>query len=150
VLVIDVNVLVGAFHREAHDHEACRAWLADVVNSEQSFGFPDFVMFNFVRVVTLPRPWKQAIDTSEALRFIEQLMRTPNCQLLVPTERHWSVFQDLCIASGARGNLINDAYLAAFALDHDAEVITFDQDFAKFPRLKWRSPFEQRVIINPP
>ena len=30
------------------------------------------------------------------------------------------------------GNLVNDAYLAALAIEHDAAVATFDRDFTRF------------------
>lgn len=32
----------------------------------------------------------------------------------------------------AVGNLLNDAYLAALALEHGGRVVTFDRDFARF------------------
>jgi predicted nucleic acid-binding protein len=33
---------------------------------------------------------------------------------------------------------VSDAYLAALAIEHGAEPITTDRDFARFPGLRWR------------
>jgi predicted nucleic acid-binding protein len=38
------------------------------------------------------------------------------------------------------GNLINDAHLAALAIEHRAEVITYDSDFGRFPGVAWSTP----------
>jgi hypothetical protein len=43
-------------------------------------------------------------------------------------------------ALGTGGNLVNDAYLAAVALAHGAEIVSFDADFARFPGVRWRPP----------
>jgi uncharacterized protein len=37
---------------------------------------------------------------------------------------------------------VPDAYLAAIAIDRDAELITADRGFARFPDLRWRHPFD--------
>jgi predicted nucleic acid-binding protein len=58
-----------------------------------------------------------------------------------PGVRHWSIFADLCRASNARGNLVQDAWFAALAIESGCEWITLDRDYAKFPELRWRAPF---------
>ena len=44
--------------------------------------------------------------------------------------------------SGAKGNLIPDAYFAALAIEWGCEWVTTDRDYARFPGLKWRHPLE--------
>ena len=39
-------------------------------------------------------------------------------------------------------NLIQDAYLAAIALEHNCTYITTDRDYARFPTLRWRHPLD--------
>ena len=39
-----------------------------------------------------------------------------------------------------RRNLTTNVQLAAFALEHDAEMLSNDTDFARFPSLRWRNP----------
>jgi predicted nucleic acid-binding protein len=41
----------------------------------------------------------------------------------------------------ARGDLVADAWFAALAIESECEWITLDRDFARFPRLRWRTPF---------
>jgi len=41
---------------------------------------------------------------------------------------------------GTAGNVVNDAHLAALALEYDGEVVTFDRDFGRFPGVRWRTP----------
>jgi predicted nucleic acid-binding protein len=47
--------------------------------------------------------------------------------------------------SGATGNLVHDAHIAALCLEHGiTELITADRDFARFPGLRVRNPFAGR------
>jgi hypothetical protein len=61
---------------------------------------------------------------------------------VTPGSRHWTLFLDLCRKAGAKGNLVSDAYHAALAIESGCEWITTDRDFARFPGLRWRTPFE--------
>lgn len=38
------------------------------------------------------------------------------------------------------GNLMIDAHLAALAISHGATLVSFDNDFARFPNLRWTRP----------
>jgi len=64
----------------------------------------------------------------------------PDARLLQPGPRYWEIFEQLCIATGARGNLITDAAIAALAIEHDCELITTDRDFRRFPGVRSRHP----------
>jgi predicted nucleic acid-binding protein len=35
---------------------------------------------------------------------------------------------------------VNEAHLAALAIEHGAEVVSFDRDFGRFPGLRWSLP----------
>lgn len=41
---------------------------------------------------------------------------------------------------GAAGNLVNDAHLAALAIEHGAELNSLDSDFSRFSGLRWINP----------
>jgi predicted nucleic acid-binding protein len=60
--------------------------------------------------------------------------------VLLPSERHWSIFSALCRASNASGNLVQDAWFAALAIEHGCEWISTDADYARFTGLRWRRP----------
>jgi len=85
--------------------------------------------------MTTPAPIESALAFAEALRG------QPNALPLAPGPRHWGVFERLCRDAGVRGNLVPDAYLAALAIEHGAELVTADRDFERFPGLRWRMPF---------
>jgi len=51
----------------------------------------------------------------------------------------------LCIAAGAKGNLVADAFHAALAIEVGAELITTGRGFSRFPGLRWRHPLEGPV-----
>jgi uncharacterized protein len=78
--------------------------------------------------------------SSNVLSFCTVLFGQPNCHWIEPGPRHWSIFMDLCKKAAASGNLVQDAWLAALAIESGCEWITFDRDFARFPGLRWRIP----------
>ena len=41
--------------------------------------------------------------------------------------------------SGSGGNLVNDAHLAALAIEHRSQIVTYDHDFGRFP-VTWHRP----------
>lgn len=149
MVIVDVNVLVYAAHRESPHHDVFEKWWAALLVSDRAFGVPEVVLCNVIRVLTLPRPWKRRFTCAEALDFCNTIRSSPRCMVLQPSERHWALFDDLCRRTGTEANLVNDAYLAAFALDLDAEWVTADRDFARFPGLRWRRLPANQVQTNP-
>ena len=138
----DVNVLVYAHREDAHDHQAYRGWLESAVNADSAFGLSDLVVSGFVRIVTHPQSFMRPSPVAKAMRFAEELRSRPNRIAVTPGRDHWRIFRRLCDESGAKGNLIPDAFLAAMAIEHGCEWITTDGDFARFPGLKWRHPLK--------
>lgn len=55
--------------------------------------------------------------------------------------KDWLEFETLCRMSGATGNLLQDAWFAALAIESGGEWNTTDRDYARFDGLKWRLPF---------
>ena len=49
--------------------------------------------------------------------------------------------RDLRHKSKAIGNLLQDAWFAAVAMESGCEWITTDRDYARFAGLAWRAPF---------
>ena len=66
----------------------------------------------------------------------------PNTTVLAPGARHWQIFADLCRETGARGNLVAAAYLAALAIETGSEWITTDRDYRRFRGLRLRHPLD--------
>ena len=142
MLLPDVNILVHAYREAAPNHSRFREWLENLVNGDATYGMSDIVLSGFLRIVTHPAVFNPPSPIHNAQSFVEDLRDQPNCVLVVPGSRHWEIFTRLCQSSGVRGNLVPDAYLAALAIESGSEWITMDGDYARFPGLRWRRPFD--------
>jgi toxin-antitoxin system PIN domain toxin len=140
MILLDVNVLVHAFHAGTPEHPAYRAWLEAAVASDEPFGVSELVLSGFVRVATHPRVFDPPVPLADALAFADAIRAQPNAVTVAPGARHWEIFERLCRQAGAKGNLVADAYLAALALESGCEWITTDRDFSRFEGLRWRHP----------
>lgn len=142
MILLDVNILVRAFHEGAPEHARYRDWLDDAVLSPEPFGVSELVLSGFVRVATHPRVFDPPAPIERALEFADAVRGQPNAVVVAPGPRHWRIFATLCAAAGAKGNLVPDAYLAALAIETGSEWITADRDFSRFPGLRWRHPLQ--------
>ncbi len=142
MVIPDVNVLVYAFRSDVPDHHRYLAWLEALVNSDQTYALPNSVLSGFLRVVTHPRAFAYPSPLDSALAFAGQIRGAAGCVPVAPGARHWDIFSGLCQRAQVRGNLVPDAYLAALAIESGSEFITTDRDFARFPGLRWRHPFD--------
>ncbi len=140
MILFDVNVLVNA-HVTGQTHRAVAAELLErTLAGPAPFALSELVLSAFVRITTHPRALVSPTRLPDALAFCRALREHPGAHLVAPGARHWSIFERLCMAVEAKGSLIPDAYLAALAIEHGCEWISFDRDFARFPGLRWRSP----------
>jgi uncharacterized protein len=140
VILIDVNILVYAHRADSPHHEPMRKWLEDIINGDQAYGISDLVLSGFLRIVTHRRVFDPPSKMEDALRFCAEIREQPHCVRIMPGPRHWDIFTGLCKITGAKGNLVPDAYLAALALESGSEWITSDRDYSRFPKLRWRHP----------
>lgn len=145
MILVDVNILVYAHRTGAKDHERYREWVLAMATGPEAFGLSDQVLGAFVRIVTNPKIYPDPTPLADALTFADRLRSRPNCVRVQPGPRHWELFADLCRRSGARGNLVSDAWFAALAIESGSEWITEDRDYSRFPGLRWRRPFGDRV-----
>jgi toxin-antitoxin system PIN domain toxin len=75
-----------------------------------------------------------------ALAHVRTWFARPNVAPIEPGPRHLDLLDHLLSATGAAGNLTTDAHLAALAIEHQCEVHSNDNDFARFSGLRWRNP----------
>ncbi len=136
----DVNVLIYAFRQDASLHEKSRRWLAGAIEGDAQFGVSPLALAAVVRIVTNSRSFKQPTPLERALAFCDNLLGQPNCEVVEPGPRHWTIFKHLCVEVALRGPPVTDAWYAALAIEHGCSFITFDRDFARFPGLDWRAP----------
>jgi toxin-antitoxin system PIN domain toxin len=139
LILPDVNVLLYAFRQDSAQHKVAARWLTSVVNGQSAFGISPQVLSSVVRIATHPRIFVEPSRSADVIRFADTLLDQPHCRIVQPGPRHWTIFRDLCKAANASGNLVQDAWLAALAIEHGCEWITTDYDFARFPGLRWRT-----------
>lgn len=141
MILPDVNVLLYAFRSDSALHSRYRGWLDGVVNGHEAYGMSPQVLCNVARIATHPRIYVSPSRSEDALAFARVLLEQPNCTVVVPGARHFSIFEGLCRKAAANGNLIQDAWFAALAVESGCEWVTTDGDFARFTDLRWRRPF---------
>ncbi len=136
--LFDVNVLVHAHRAENPDHDFYRGWLIELLTGRATFLYCEWVLSAFVRIVTHPRIYRTPTPISLALEFADEIRARPNGVSIMPGAHHWGIFERLCRETGIEGNLVPDAYLAALAIEAQAEWVSTDTDFARFePDLTW-------------
>lgn len=140
MIIPDVNVLVIAARDDAPRHQEYRAWLMEALSAHRAVALSDFTVTGFVRVMTHPRIFNPPTPIAGALEFIEALRLHGSSLWIQAGAGHWQIFAKLCRSAEAKGNLVPDAWLAALAIEHGAELISADRDFARFPGLRWRHP----------
>jgi predicted nucleic acid-binding protein len=75
-----------------------------------------------------------------ALGFCDRLLSAPAATLVHPGQRHWSIFARLCRDTGAKANLVPEAWFAALAIEHACTWVTLDRDYARFSGLRVERP----------
>jgi toxin-antitoxin system PIN domain toxin len=142
MILPDVNVLIYAFRRDSARHAEYRAWLQAVVDGPNAYGVSPQVLAGVVRICTHPKIYRQPSALRETLSFCEVLLEPAHSTLIQPGDRHWSIFTDLCESSAVSGNLVQDAWFAALAIEHGCQWISTDADYGRFSGLRWQRPFE--------
>jgi predicted nucleic acid-binding protein len=71
---------------------------------------------------------------------VELWLGQPAAMVVHPSERHLGLLRGLLGSVGTAANLVNDAQLAALALEHGAEVVSFDRDVGRFEGVRATVP----------
>ncbi|MCP9453461.1 MAG: type II toxin-antitoxin system VapC family toxin [Nitrospira sp.] len=140
MILIDANLLLYAYHPRSAQHEASRAWLEATLSGSELVRFAWLTIWAFPRVSTSPRVFEHPFSTSEAEAVVSSWPEQPVAGILDAGERHWDILCRLLRTGQATGPLVMDAVLAAIAIEHGAALYTTDQDFSRFPGLKWTNP----------
>lgn len=94
----------------------------------------------FVRISTNRAYFPASMTVDEAVAQVESWLGAPAAVVTHPTAGHLGVLAGLLRDAGTGGNLTTDAHLAALALEHRAEVVSYDRDFGRFPGVSHRLP----------
>jgi toxin-antitoxin system PIN domain toxin len=139
VVIVDVNVLLYAVSERSRPHAQARSWLDDALGGAETVGLAWVALLGFIRVITSPALERPAA-LERVLAQVEEWLAAPASMIAEPTPRHAAVLGGLLREVGTAGNLTTDAHLAALAIEHGADVVSYDRDFARFPGVRHRLP----------
>jgi uncharacterized protein len=142
VIALDTNILVHAHRRGTAHHQAAVALLKTLGEGAAPYALFWPSLYEFLRVVTHHRVFDPPSTTAEALEAVRDFLAPPVVRVLSETAHHSELLDRVVQESRVTGNLIHDAHLVALALEHGVhEILTLDEDFARFPQLTSRNPF---------
>lgn len=143
MIALDTNVLVYARRREAEHHKAARDLLTRLAEGHEPWALPWPCVYEFLRVVTHPRVFDPPTQLTDALEDLEGLLASPSLRMLGEGPAHAGHLLRAARSGRAVGNLAHDAHIAALVIEHGVtELYTADRDFARFPGVRTRNPFE--------
>jgi toxin-antitoxin system PIN domain toxin len=136
MLLPDINVwLALTFDSHVH-HPTAKAWFDGLPNDAVCY-FCRLTQMGFLRLATNPSVLgKHALTLPDAWQKHDLLMSDSRVAFAVEPadlENHWRTFTQ---HQSFSPQVWNDAYLAAFALAENLEVITFDKGFTQYTGLR--------------
>jgi uncharacterized protein len=140
VKLLDVNLLIYVVDEEAREHEAALTWFENALSGTETVAFAWFALLGFLRIATRRQGTRDPWPIESALEEIQRWLAQPVATVVHPTNRHAAVLRDLLAPLGSGGNLTSDAHLAALAIEHGATLCSHDNDFSRFPGLRWEDP----------
>lgn len=138
--IVDANVLLYAVNSASEHHGASRRWLDGALSGADTVGLAWLPLLAFARLTTKHGLFPSPLDPADAMAQIRNWCGAPSAVMVHPTARHADVLSDFLSQVGAGGNLVNDAHLAALAVEHRASVVTYDSDFGRFDGMRWDTP----------
>jgi hypothetical protein len=132
----DVNVLLYAINGDSAQHGAACGWIEASFARPAGLGFAWPALVGFLRLATRSGIFTRPLPLEDALSVVDAWLDHPRAHVLAPTPRHAAVLSGLLLGAGQGGNLVSDAHLAAIAIEHGAEIGTFDRDLQRFAGLR--------------
>ncbi len=140
MVIVDANVLLYAVDSASGHHEQARTWLDTALAGAEAVGLAWVALLAFVRLGTSPSIFPNPLSVDDAADQLEAWLAAPAAVVAEPSPRHGSLLRGLLRGAGTAGNLTTDAHLAALAIEHGADVVSYDRDFGRFPGVRHRLP----------
>ena len=138
--ILDANLLLYAYNADAPQQPAAARWLQQLWESGETVALPWMTLWAFLRICTNPRIWENPRPAQDAFALIREWLAQPGVVVPQPGPRHAEILELLVVNHGAAGARLTDAALAALAIEHGATLASTDQDFRRFPGLRWIDP----------
>ncbi|MBW0014129.1 type II toxin-antitoxin system VapC family toxin [Mycobacterium sp.] len=138
--IVDANVLLYSVNSASDHHRASLRWLDGALSGADAVGFAWVPLLAFVRLVTRPGLFPSPLPPEDAIGRVADWLGAPTAVVVEPTPRHVDILGRMLAVVGAGANLVNDAHLAALAIEHRGSVVSYDTDFGRFPNVRWHRP----------
>ncbi len=138
--LVDLNLLIYAVNSDSEAHKSAKDWLEACLSGDEAVALPWIVVLGFLRVVTNRRVLTRPLTLKQAIGIIDRWVGLEQVVMLAPGDDHWRILKRLLEEAGTAGNLTTDTHLAALPIEHGCELYSTDQDFARFPKLRWVNP----------
>ena len=130
--LLDAYILIYAFREEAPEHSRAYQWLTQALEQQQPLWTTAANEIALLRMTTQARLGPLAASVQKVFEFLEALHIFPNYQHAELGKAGLMRWQALTLQLGLSGNDLNDAYLAALALERHLTLMTADQGFERF------------------
>jgi len=140
MILPDANLLLYAVNTDSIDHHKAHHWWQELVESGAAIGLYTGVVFAFVRLSTNRRVFEHPLTTEEAFAYLHNWLDFPSISLIDAELEDITTTEALLTAAGTAANLVSDAQIAAAALRLKGTVHSADNDFGRFPKVKWHNP----------
>jgi toxin-antitoxin system PIN domain toxin len=133
--LVDINVLVALLAGRHKHHSIARKWFAECSRGE--IGLCRYVQLGVIRLLATPAVMGgSALSTFGAFRILHELIDfDERVEFAAESGSVDSVLPGLLSQASPAGKIVNDAYLAAFAIAANRRLVTFDADFRRFKDL---------------
>lgn len=133
----DTNVLLYAMNVDSPYNTQALRWIEETLGQPSGLALAWTSIVGFIRLSTRKGVFRSPLPVAQALAVVDDWLAHPNTHIVQPGDRHADLLARLLLSVGTAGNLTNDAHLAAIAIEHNVEMVSFDHDFQRFPGLKF-------------
>ncbi len=142
MFAIDTNLLLYAVNRDAPVYEHANQLLDAWRDGAEDWFTTWSVVYEFLRVSTHRRAFKQPLALAAAWSFVDGLLASPRFGILVETERHAEIVGELAAEyPDLSGNIRHDLHTVGLMREHGVtEIRTADNDFRRFKHLRVVNP----------
>jgi toxin-antitoxin system PIN domain toxin len=140
IKLIDANLLIYGVNSDLPQHHVARAWMESVFSGNEAVGLPWVSVLAFFRLSTSPRVFPIPLSVEKAAAYVDEWLELPVVSFVLPGVKHWAILKTLLLTTGTGGNLTTDAHIAALALETGGTVCSADNDFRRYPGLRYLNP----------
>jgi toxin-antitoxin system PIN domain toxin len=128
-MLLDANLLLFAVDADSPFHERAAEWLTAQLGGARRVGFPWQTLGAFIRISTHPPASARPLEAAAAWRHVDEWLSCSVAWVPLPGPGYRTQLGGLITRHRIGGNLVTDAHLAALAIENNARLGTFDNDF---------------------